>query len=190
MQVHGPCAQSQPGQPPGICGLSSFRDDRLPAGLCVVGSGGGTTGGIGFIKGSLSTRTTNDRRSIAKTKIAKDALLFFGEQTACIRALSRTSRTSAPAFARDICQPSGYSLRCRSIISYGPQLPSDLARARLRRCGVRKLKPARFDLTVGRRAAPQTAVLTAWLNPNRGYINRHRAFFVLPHNATVFSPSG
>jgi hypothetical protein len=48
--------------------------------LCIVGSGGGTTGGIGFIRGSLSTPTTNDRRSIARTKIAKDALLLFGEQ--------------------------------------------------------------------------------------------------------------
>ena len=40
-------------------------------------------GAIGFIRSSLSMRmiAMNDRRSIGRTKIAKSALLFFGEKT-------------------------------------------------------------------------------------------------------------
>lgn len=55
------------GQTAGICGLSLFRGDRLPAGSSLDRFGAGATGGVGFIRGSLSTRTTNDRRSISRT---------------------------------------------------------------------------------------------------------------------------
>jgi hypothetical protein len=57
-------------------------------------SGAGTTGATGFTKNSLSTRTRNERRSIGRTKIAKDALLFFDEQTG-VRSCAVTNITNA-----------------------------------------------------------------------------------------------
>jgi hypothetical protein len=60
MQVLGACAQSQPGQTSGMCGPSSFRDDRLPAGLFSVRSGGGMTGAVGSTRSSLSIELSGD----------------------------------------------------------------------------------------------------------------------------------
>ena len=60
MQVLGACAQSQPGKTSGMCGPSSFRDDRLPAGLFSVRSGGGMTGAVGSTRSSLSIELSGD----------------------------------------------------------------------------------------------------------------------------------
>jgi hypothetical protein len=82
-----------------------FRDDRSPAGLLSAVSGEGTTGDTGSTRGSLSTRTMDDRRSIGRTKISKDAFLFFGEQTGVRPCAVTDSQTPAPAFAPTICRP-------------------------------------------------------------------------------------
>ena len=60
-------------------------DGDLPsaAGLSLERYGGVMTEAAGSTRKSLSTRmtATNDRRSIGRTKIAKNALLFFSVQT-------------------------------------------------------------------------------------------------------------
>jgi hypothetical protein len=94
-----------PGHKFGTSGPSSFRDDRSPAGLLSAVSGEGTTGDTGSTRGSLSTRTMDDRRSIGRTKISKDAFLFFGEQTGVRPCAVTDSQTPAPAFAPTICRP-------------------------------------------------------------------------------------
>jgi hypothetical protein len=94
-------------------GSSSFRGDRLPDGLLSVASGDGTTGDTGSTRGSLSTRTMDERRSIGRTKVGKDALLFFGAQTALAR--SRILQMRAPAFARKTWPPYRRISNCPSI---------------------------------------------------------------------------
>jgi hypothetical protein len=92
-------ARNLPGRKSGIFGRSSFRDDRLPAGSSLEKSGDATMGAAGSTRSSLSTRTMNDRRSIGRTKIAKEALLFFGGQTG-VRSCGVTDITNAGAGIR------------------------------------------------------------------------------------------
>ena len=47
----------------------------------------------------------DDRRSIGRTKIGKDALLFFARKPACARAPSWILQMRAPAFARKTWPP-------------------------------------------------------------------------------------
>jgi len=59
------------------------------------------TAAAGPTRGSLSTRVIemNDRRSIGRTKIVKDALLFFGQQSG-VRSCAVTDVTNAGAGVR------------------------------------------------------------------------------------------
>jgi len=82
----------------GIFGQSSFQDGPLAASSFAEKSGGGMTAAVGSTRGSLSTRGIgmNDRRSIGRTKIVKDALLFLGEQSG-VRSCAVTDITNLGA---------------------------------------------------------------------------------------------
>src|ERR1700682_386733 len=88
------------GRRSGICGQSSFQDGPLAASSFAEKSGGGMTAAAGPTRGSLSTRVIemNDRRSIGRTKIVKDALLFFGQSG--VRSCAVTDVTNAGAGVR------------------------------------------------------------------------------------------
>ena len=89
------------GRRSGIFGQSSFQDGPLAASSFAEKSGGGMTAAAGSTRGSLSTRVIemNDRRSIGRTKIVKDALLFFGQQSG-VRSCAVTDVTNAGAGIR------------------------------------------------------------------------------------------
>ena len=89
------------GHKSGIFGRSSFQDGPLAASWFAEKSGGGMTAAAGSTRGSLSTRVIemNDRRSIGRTKIVKDALLFFGQQSG-VRSCAVTDVTNAGAGIR------------------------------------------------------------------------------------------
>src|ERR1700676_496663 len=86
------------GHKSGIFGASSFQDGPLGASSFTEKSGGGMTAGAGSTSRSLRTRVIemNERRSIGRTKIVKDALLFFGEQSG-VRSCAVTDVTNAGA---------------------------------------------------------------------------------------------
>jgi hypothetical protein len=95
----------------------------------------------------------NERRSIGRMKIAQDALLFFGEQTG-VRSCAVTDITNPGAGIRTQYLPAiplNFELSFETI-SHNSRLSSYLARARLPRRSVRKLKRARGrrDLTAAR----------------------------------------
>src|ERR1700686_2363108 len=65
---------------------------------------------------------------------------FLADKMACDRVALQISQVSARAFARKICQPYRRTLNFPSIILQYPQVSTDLARWRLPRRGVRKLR--------------------------------------------------
>src|ERR1700676_334066 len=98
---YGARRRNQLGRRSGIFGQSSFQDGPLAASSFAEKSGVGMTAAAGPTRGSLSTRVIemNDRRSIGRTKIVKDALLFFGQQSG-VRSCAVTDVTNAGAGIR------------------------------------------------------------------------------------------